>query len=240
MHANIPPHTHQQTIAALQNQLRAWERRSSPATTDFVSTGCEALDALFPQHGIRHGSLVEWIENGDASGAGTLALLVGRRLCQTDRPAILIDFKRQIYPPALSACGFDLSTLIVVRPASEREALWSCEESLRSKAVSLVWARIEHLTGIAFRRLQLAAEEAGTVGLFVRPAAALREPSWADVRLLVTPRPAVGEFPRFQIEAVYSRGPTMQSAAEIEIDAFRGTLHEARGKKPTHRLSLVS
>jgi hypothetical protein len=38
-----------------------------------------------------------------------------------------------------------------------------------------------------FRRLQLAAETGGTLGLLVRPAQARDEPSWADLRLLVEP-----------------------------------------------------
>ena len=179
MIANPTQNTRKQTIVELRNRISAWERRSPQAQTACVSTGCDALDALFPGHGIRQGSLVEWIGDGDASGAGTLSLLVGRRLCKTDRPAILVDFQQQIYPVALSAFGFDLSTLIVVRPHCEREALWACQESLRCKAVAVVWARIERLTGLAFRRLQLAAEESGSVGFFVRPTAALNEPSWA-------------------------------------------------------------
>ena len=232
--------TRKQAIVELRSQLRAWERRSPQVVTACISTGCDALDAMFPGHGIRQGSLVEWVEDGDASGAGTLALLAGCRFCETERPAILVDFQRQIYPLALSALGFDLSTIIVVHPHSEREVLWACEESLRCKAVALVWARVEHLTGIAFRRLQLAAEESGGIGFLVRSCTALRQPSWADVRLLVTPRPTQGEFPRFQIKVAHSHGKTMQSVADIEIDALRGTLHEVFAEKQTHRMSVVS
>ena len=222
--------------------------------TACISTGCGALDAALPDRGIRPGSLVEWIEDGAASGAGTLALLVGRQFCQPGRPAIVVDLQRQIYPRALSACGFDLSTLILVRPRSEQETLWACEECLRCRAVALVWARIEHLPGIAFRRLQLAAEESGGVGFFVRPAAAIKQPSWAEVRLLVTPRPTREASPCFRVEVAYSRGKTRQAAVDIAIDALRGTLHDAIAEKgtvsvndyepfaenPTNRLSLVS
>ncbi len=240
MIADPTQNTRKQTIVELRSRLRAWERRWPQVATAFISTGCDALDAMFPGHGVRRGSLVEWVGDGDASGAGTLSLLVGRRLCGTDRPAILVDFQQQIYPVALSAFGFDLSTLVVVRPHSEREALWACEESLRCKAVAVVWARIEHLTGIAFRRLQLAAEESGGVGFFVRSAAALKQPSWADVRLRVVPRPAHGESPCFQMQVASSRGKTMRSAADIEIDALRGTLHERFVKNQTCRMSMVS
>jgi protein ImuA len=240
MIANPPQNTRKQTITELQNRLRTWERRLPQTATACTSTGCDALDAMLPGRGIRRGTLVEWVEDGDASGAGTLALLVGRRFCETERPAILLDFRRQIYPGALSAFGFDLSTLIVVRPDTEREALWACEESLRCKAVAMVWASIDRLPGIAFRRLQLAAEESGGVGFFVRPRAALNEPSWADARLSVTPRPGRGASPRFRVTAAYSRGQTPSGAADIEIDALRGTPHEVFAQNQTHRMSVVS
>lgn len=125
-------------------------------------------------------------------------------------------------------------------PRLEQEALWACEESLRCKAVAVVWATVEYLTGIAFRRLQLAAEESGGIGFLVRSATALKQPSWADVRLSVTPRPARGENPCFHVAVAYSRGQTMRSVADIEINALRGTLHEAVGKSQTYRVSAVS
>ena len=43
------------------------------------------------------------------------------------------------------------------------------------------------LDGRTFRRLQLAAEQGGGLGLLIRPATVRGEPSWADVRLLIEP-----------------------------------------------------
>ena len=199
--------TRKQTIVELRNRIRAWERRSPQSTTACMSTGCDALDALFPGHGIRRGSLVEWVGDGDASGAGTLSLLVGRRFCETDRPAILVDFQQQIYPRGIVRSSASIS----------RRSLWSIpipNERHFGRAKNRCVARRLLLFGqgssisrdIAFRRLQLAAEESGGVGFFVRSTAALNEPSWADVRLLVTPRPASGRSPCFRMTVAYSHG----------------------------------
>jgi hypothetical protein len=49
----------------------------------------------------------------------------------------------------------------------------------------LAWP--EKLDDHLFRRLQLAAEAGETLGLLLRPARALAEPSWAEVRWLVEP-----------------------------------------------------
>jgi len=224
-----------QTIVELQQQIRRWEHRGQRAETTVISTGCDVLDSLFPSQGIRRGSLVEWIGQGEASGAGTLSLLVCPQFGKVDRPAILIEGSRRIYPVALAALGCNLSSLILVRTDSEREALWACEESLRCKAVDIVWARIEHLTSLAFRRLQLAAEESGGVGFLVRSAEALKQPSWADVRLLVAPRPTGGDSLRFQVHAAYSHGKTIRSTANIEVDGLRGTFNTLRDWNDANR-----
>ena len=182
---------------------------------------------------------MEWIGAGAASGAGTLSLLAGRRFLAADRPFLIVDYKRQVYPVALAALGFDLSRLLVVRPNCERDALWTCEEALRSGAVDIAWASVERLSGIAFRRLQLAAEQSRAVGFLVRPAGAIKQPSWADVRLLVAPRPARGESLCIGVEVVYSRGRPVRSAANVELDC-RGTLREFVCENKTGIVPLVS
>jgi len=233
-------HTQKQVVVELQGLIRQWERRKPQAATDFISTGCDALDALFPGRGIRRGSLVEWIETQEASGAGTVALLVCRQLCTPQRLSVFIDGKCPIYPVALAALGFDLNAMILVRPDSKQEVLWASEEALRCEAVEFVWARIEQLSSMAFRRLQLAAEVANTVGFLVRPATAIAQPSWADVRLLVTPRITQGDSLGLRITVAYSRGRTEQSMADIEIDNTRGMFHEVSHSNQTHLMSVVS
>jgi protein ImuA len=218
-----------QTIVELQHQIRRWEHRGQQAATNAISTGCDVLDSLFPGGGIRRGSLVEWIGQGEASGAGALSLLVCRQFGRADRPAILVEGSQPVYPVALTALGWNLASLVVVRTHSQRDALWACEESLRCKAVDVVWARVEQLTSLAFRRLQLAAEESGGVGFLVRSAAALKQPSWADVRLLVAPRPTGSDSLEFQVSVAYSRGQTMRSTANIAVDGLRGTFYRLPG-----------
>jgi protein ImuA len=135
MDSGSSQHTTKPTLVELQARIRGWKRRTDTIATEIFSTGCGALDALFPSQGIRPGSLVEWIGEGPASGVGTLSLLVGRNLAGSNRPLILIDPQRQIYPVALSALGFDLLSMTMIRPSTDRETLWSCEEALRCAAV---------------------------------------------------------------------------------------------------------
>jgi hypothetical protein len=87
--------------------------------------------------------------------------------------------------------GLELDRLVLVRPRSEAEVVWAAEESLRSPAVGVVL--VTWLWGMDHRqarRLQLAAETGGGVGLVVRSVRARGRISSAAVRLLVEPAPA--------------------------------------------------
>ncbi|MBA4030893.1 MAG: hypothetical protein C0478_08380 [Planctomyces sp.] len=231
--------TSPRTVVELQEQIRRWERKSVASTTSVLSTGCEAFNELFPAGGIRPGSLVEWLER-DAGGATTVSLAVARNVCPPRRPLILIDPQHELFPLALKGLGFDLSRVVIIRPTSEQEAFWTCEESLRCPGVGLVWAPLANLHVTGFRRLQLAAEASRGVGFLLRSAQAARQPSWAESRLRVDPRPSGPDGPRFRVEVAYSQGSTRRSMLDITLDSLRGTIHEVSHPIATQPLPLVS
>ncbi len=74
------------------------------------------------------------------------------------------------------------------------------DQALRCPAVAAVVAWPESLDGKldgrTFRRLQLAAEQGGGLGLLIRPESVRSQPSWADVRLLVEPLPSTAPYGR--------------------------------------------
>ncbi len=249
------PENHQQTLQELRRRIRACEQGLPADATPVLSTGAPALDALFPAGGVRPGSLVEWLESGPASGAALLSLVAARQLHSESRRSpriILIDTRRELFPLSLERLGFSLEQLVLVRPATERDALWACEEALRCEGVGLVWAQFERLTSTSFRRLQLAAEESQGVGFLVRPPQARSQPSWAEARLVVQPRPSGEASPRFQIDVASSHGRPRQSSVTLQLDALHGTPHEispdvlpatilpSHNLHPAHSLPLVS
>jgi hypothetical protein len=114
-------------------------------------------------------------------------LAAAREACGETGTLIIVDRRRTFYPLAATGCGIDLSRLLVVRPQNDRDETWAIDQALRSGGASAVLAWPEKLDDHLFRRLQLAAEAGDALGLFVRPARSLAEPSWAEVRLLVEP-----------------------------------------------------
>ncbi|MEW4564487.1 hypothetical protein AB1K70_18245 [Bremerella sp. JC770] len=228
------------TVTQLQERIRLLERGTTRQEMTVRPTGCPGLDALFPLRGIRQGSLVEWIDQGPSSGAGSLSLLTSFQVMPQQQSAVLIDTQHQTYPPALAAWGVDLSRLVMVRPATEHDALWACEETLRCQAAAIVWAQIDHLSTTAARRLRLAVEQSSGICFLVRPAKALRQPSWAEVRLQVSPLPGFDESPTYRVSVAYCQGRSLRSSVDIKIDKHRGTIDELAQPSVEDSLLLVS
>ena len=102
----------------------------------------------------------------------------------SSRHIVLVDTFGDFYPPAVCRYGIALDRLIVVRPKSEKDAFWAIDQSLRCSAVAAVVASLRHLDERLSRRLQLAAESSGCIGLILRPDHR-RTKSFAAVRMLV-------------------------------------------------------
>src|SRR3954470_8031010 len=179
-----------QLINGLRRQLARWEAANAAEDTTVFSCGVAAIDRLLPGGGLRHGMLVEWLADATGAvggGAATLGLLAAREACAEGGALVVIDRRQTFYPPAAAAWGIDLDRLIVADPPNARDELWAAVQSLRSPVVAAMFATADRLDSRAFRRLQLAAQAGRTLGVLMRPASAREQPSWADVRLEVSP-----------------------------------------------------
>lgn len=196
-----------------------------------ISSGCLLLDRLLPQQGFQRGSLVEWIGSGAGSGDSLLAMLAAQSACRDGGALVLVDRMESFYPPAAKACQLDLHTVTVVHPASENDECWALEQALRCPDVAAVLGWPKRLTSNAFRRLQLAAEQGGGLGLLVRPASTRRESSWASVRMAVSPRVVPQSAGRqgwqLGVELLRCSGVFGTKQIEFEIDDQTGEVRDA-------------
>ncbi|MCI0642673.1 MAG: hypothetical protein L0Y72_21585 [Gemmataceae bacterium] len=241
-------------IQNLKEQLRRLERQERRADGAAVSTGLAELDRLLPEGGLEPGTLLEWLSAGEGSGAATLALVLAARV-QERGAVVIVDERREFFPPAAAALGIALSRTVVVQPAKPRDALWALEQALRSQAVGVAMAWTEKLNDRAFRRLQLAAEAGGSLGFLLRLAACRATPSWAAARFLVQAVPLVGQTflsasagknarpatssssrplgegrdpspgRRLRIELLHRRGGQSGGAVELELCDEAGVVH---------------
>jgi hypothetical protein len=155
---------------------------------------------------------------------------------------VVVDRSGWFHPPAMlpwleEPCAGVGATgrgrLVVARPSRDDDEIWVIEQSLRCAGVAAVvaWPRPVPRRGLqqwttALRRWQLAARSGGGVGLFVRPEAAVHEPSWAEARLVVTPLVGGTLLERrlrlVRAGGAWCGGGRAAEPAEIAIDLVRG------------------
>jgi len=180
------------SLADILADARVWKLKDAAAAPPrpVWSTGRSALDARLPGGGWPAASLVEVLI--DDTGLGEVQLFLPA-LVQCQRRAggeipwlVWIAPPHEPYAPALAQQGIQLSRLLVVRPATAMEALWAAEQALSSGVVAAVLLWLKGTDDRWLRRLKLAAEAGGSLGVLFRPERHRFESSPAGLRLLMT------------------------------------------------------
>jgi hypothetical protein len=175
---------------------RVWKLKDASAAParPVWSTGNSALDARLPGGGWPTASLIEVLL--DHTGLGEVQLFLPALVkCQRntgpgmsdDAPWLVwIAPPHEPYAPALVQQGIELGRLLVVRPASATEALWAAEQALGSGVCAAVLLWLKGSDDRWLRRLKLAAEAGGALGVLFRPERHRFESSPASLRLVMT------------------------------------------------------
>jgi protein ImuA len=230
----LPARLHSETgirseeVEKLRAKLRQMERgfHGEVRSRNCVSSGVSALDDLLPDQGFVKGTLCEWISAELGGGAASLAMRVASQAA-IDGPLIVVDRNRSFYAPAMDLAGGNLRNTIFVRPESRVDELWALEQCLRCPGVAAVLCQIDFLKTQEFRRLQLAVASGTALGILIRSAVAKTRTSWADVRLLVSPRPSVEFLRRLEVRCVYAKGHFSDRSVELTLCEETGELREA-------------
>jgi hypothetical protein len=208
----------------LAEQIRTLESNQRPATQQALNS---PLFEAMCERKLAAGSLVELLAEFGGSGAWTLALSLAWQACLPGKFLVIVDGQRRFYPPAAVPLGVDLHRTVLVQPASDHDALIALRESLRCAAVGGTVGRFDRLGSSDFRRLQLAAENGGGLGVLLRPVQALRSPSFATVRLHVQPEASPDAMRRLRVEVVRWRNGHDGPAAILEVCHERILVHSS-------------
>lgn len=203
--------------AAVLAALRARVARLEGVARASHETGavpvCEGLP--LPGGGLARAAVHEVLATSPGCGAAFCAVLLAR----TGGTVLWIAAERDgllAWPPGLARCGLAPANLILVRAERWSDALWAMEEALRCPAVTGALLALEPNPGAgggrldltATRRLQLAAETGGALGLLLRPDMACAEPTAAATRWRIGSLGAEDglDDPRWQLELLRVRG----------------------------------
>ena len=181
-------------LAEVLADARVWKLKDASASHSSSrpawSTGRRALDARLPGGGWPTASLIEVLL--DDTGLGEVQLFLPALVaCQRDNGAdarwlVWIAPPHEPYAPALAQQGIELKRLLIVRPSTATEALWAAEQALSSGVCAAVLLWLKGTDDRWLRRLKLAAEAGGALGVLFRPERHRFESSPAAFRLLLT------------------------------------------------------
>ena len=222
----------EELLRRLAQRIRDIEASERPHFHDAVSLGIAGLEQALPEGRLPAGSLVELLAAAEGAGAWTLALMMARHACGAGKALVVADPARRFYPPAAARLGVDLRRTIVIRPRDPRYTLAAITHSLRCAAVGAVLGAFDNLPTFDFRRLQLAAELGGGIGFLLRPATALRVPSFAAMRLRVAPLVSADAHRRIQVDVVRLRGGKSGQSLLIEVDHETGDVRVSAALAP--------
>ena len=197
-------------IAALRARIARLDRSAAPAHGSLPLS--PAIDAALPGGGLARAALHEVLAEEPGAAAGFCALLLAR----AGGTVLWIAPEPDAWPPGLARFGLAPADLVLVKAPRRAEALWAMEESLRCPGVAGVLLLAETVEMTAARRLQLAAEAGGGIGLLLRPAGSVDAATVAMTRWRVDALPGAGEAqalgdPRWRLSLERGRGAQPQS-----------------------------
>ena len=237
-------------LDALRARLQRLDQ-AGRAAAGVLPFGVPALDAALPAGGLALGALHEVAGGGAGAVDGAAAALFAAGVvARRPRPVLWCVTRPDLFAPALCQAGLPPDRVIYVEAGDEMSLMACFEEGLRQGGgLAGVVAETARLSLTASRRLQLAAELSGGLGLAVRrwrrpaEAAVFGQPTAAVTRWRVTaapssplPAPGVGRA-RWFIELVRCRGG---DAAEFTLEACDETGCLALPAELAHRPAAPS
>jgi protein ImuA len=215
-------------LEALRERIQRLEGGAARHRT-VLPFGIKAIDQHLPDGGLALGALHEVAGGGNGAIDGAAAALFTAGIAARTRGQVLWCVTRQdLFAPAIAQAGLSPDRVIYVDAGGETSVLACFEEGLRYGGLGAVVAEVARLSMTASRRLQLAAEGSGAIGIAIRrwrpqtEATDFGQPTAAVTRWRVSalpstplPVPGVGRA-RWQLELIRCRAG---ESADFEVEA---------------------
>jgi protein ImuA len=131
--------------------------------------GVPEIDDRLPGGGLALGALHEVAGRGNGAVDGAAAAVFAAGIAARTRGKVLWCVTRaDLFAPALAQVGLDPGRVIHVEAGDEKMLLACFEEGLRHGGIGAAIAEVARLSMVASRRLQLAAEQSGAIGIAIR------------------------------------------------------------------------
>jgi protein ImuA len=195
----------------------------------------DPVDRKVPGGGLALGALHEVAGGGNGAVHGAAATLFTAGIAARTAGQVLWCVTRaDLFAPSLAQAGLHPDRVIYAEVGDEKAVLACMEEGLRHGGLSAVVGELARLPMVASRRLQLCAEESGTLALAIRrwrrmaEASDFGQPTASQTRWRISalpssplPVPGIGR-PRWLVELIRARAG---ECADFELEACD---HEGR------------
>ncbi|WP_069880142.1 ImuA family protein [Bosea sp. BIWAKO-01] len=219
-------------IQSLRAQIERIEGTNRRARS-VLPFGIAEVDSRLPGGGLALGALHEVAGGGNGAIDGAAAALFSAGVAARTRGRVLWCITRpDLFAPSIAQAGLGADRVIYVEACDDRTVLSCMEEGLRHGGLGSVVGEVARLSMTASRRLQLAAEGTGSIGIALRrwrrqtEAADFGQPTAAMTRWRVSvmpstalPVPGVGR-PRWLVELIRARAG---DSADFELEACDDT-----------------
>lgn len=138
-------------------------------TKSVLPFGVSEIDSRLPKGGLAIGALHEVAggANGAVDGAAAASFAAGIA-ARTGGKVLWCYTQADLFTPALAQSGLTEDRVVFFEARDEAAILGCFEEALRHGGLSAVVGELAGLSRVASQRLQMAAENSGTMGLAVR------------------------------------------------------------------------
>jgi protein ImuA len=213
-----------QFISCHNGQLFKSASQWGSSGTKSFHIGLSAIDDLLPADGLARGAVHELLSASRHPTPRFFALLIARA---TSRAIVWCDPRRTLYPPAVEAAGIPLEKIFLLHPQTPQDQSWAIAECMQCKGVGATIAQVSKLSRIEARRLQLAAEKGGGIGILLRPMDRNASLYAAATRWLLAPVPGLRTLQRWKIQLIHAHGGRVGKTVILEHCRETNTLRAA-------------
>ncbi|GGE21642.1 hypothetical protein GCM10011529_30370 [Polymorphobacter glacialis] len=161
----MPSHAALEAVRERIRQIEAVDRICHGA----LAFGVAGIDARLPLGGLALGALHEVAGGGNGAIDGAAAaLFTAGIMARTSGKILWCVTRRDLFAPGMAQAGLHPDRVIYAEVGDEKSVLACFEEGLRHGGMAGVVGEVAELSMTASRRLQLVAEQSGTLAIAIR------------------------------------------------------------------------
>jgi protein ImuA len=165
----LPKPASSDRLAALRAEVRALESSGAARSGEILPFGLDPVDSRLAGGGLAAAALHEVAGDrpslaDDAAATLFVAAIAARR----PGPVLWALARRDLFAPGLALAGLAPDRILYAECGSNEDVLAVMEEGLRHGGLAAILGEVSRVAMASTRRLQLAAEESGTMALMLK------------------------------------------------------------------------